>query len=73
MFETIRAYGAVKMGLIKDLDEAKTRQHTPKVAFVNPASNYLSSSGKKISAAEIDMQVPRCLSFSVFSFFFFFF
>ncbi len=33
MFETIRAHGAVRMGLIKNLDEAATRQHTPKVAF----------------------------------------
>jgi len=61
MFETIRAYGAVKMGLIKNIDEAKTRQHTPKVAFVSFATGYFTSSGKQISASEIDLQV-RALS-----------
>ena len=60
-FETIRAYGALKMGLITDIDEAKVRQHTPKVAFVAPAADYVSSSGKMISAAEIDLSV-RALS-----------
>jgi probable AcnD-accessory protein PrpF len=60
-FETIRAYGAVKMGLIKDISEAASRQHTPKVAFVAPAQAYTSSSGKNISASEIDLHV-RALS-----------
>jgi probable AcnD-accessory protein PrpF len=60
-FETIRAYGAVKMGLIKDISEAASRQHTPKVAFVAPAQGYTSSSGKNISASEIDLHV-RALS-----------
>jgi len=60
-FELIRAYGAVKMGLIKDIDEAKNRQHTPKVAFVSPAQDYLSSSNKVIKADEIDLHV-RALS-----------
>jgi hypothetical protein len=60
-FETIRAYGALKMGLISHLEEAKTRQHTPKVAFVAPAADYVSSSGKAISASEIDLSV-RALS-----------
>ncbi|MEI6893078.1 MAG: 2-methylaconitate cis-trans isomerase PrpF [Colwellia sp.] len=60
-FETIRAYGAVKMGLIADVNEAKGRQHTPKIAFVAPSSNYTTSSGKKILATEIDLQV-RALS-----------
>ncbi|MGO1750108.1 MAG: 2-methylaconitate cis-trans isomerase PrpF, partial [Marinobacter sp.] len=32
MFETIRAHGAVKMGLIQNIEEAASRQHTPKVA-----------------------------------------
>ncbi len=61
MFETIRAYGALKMGLIASLDEAKTRQHTPKIAFVSPAQTCLSSSGSTINAAEIDLHV-RALS-----------
>ncbi len=60
-FETIRAYGAVKMGLINDISEAVARQHTPKVAFVAPAQGYHSSSGKAISLSEIDLQV-RALS-----------
>lgn len=61
MFETIRAYGAVKMGLIAHIDEAKTRQHTPKIAFVAPATDYISSSGKAVAAADMDL-VVRALS-----------
>ncbi|WDE05881.1 2-methylaconitate cis-trans isomerase PrpF [Thalassomonas viridans] len=60
-FETIRAYGAVKMGLITHIDEAAKRQHTPKVAFVAPPSDYVSSSDKQITKADIDLQV-RALS-----------
>lgn len=60
-FETIRAYGALKMGLIKDISEAASRQHTPKVAFVAPAQAYTSSSGKNIAASDIDLHV-RALS-----------
>lgn len=60
-FETIRAYGAVKMGLISDVGEAVARQHTPKVAFVAPATDYTSSSGKQISVSDIDVCV-RALS-----------
>lgn len=61
MFESIRAHGAVKMGLIKHVDEAAQRQHTPKVAFVSPPASYTSSSGKVISARDIDLNV-RALS-----------
>jgi probable AcnD-accessory protein PrpF len=60
-FETIRAYGAVRMGLIKHIDEAGKRQHTPKVAFVAPPADYVSSSGKKVRAADVDLLV-RALS-----------
>ena len=60
-FETIRAYGAVKMGLIKDISEAAKRQHTPKVAFVAPPTDYVSSSGKAVNASDIDLLV-RALS-----------
>lgn len=60
-FELIRAHGAVKMGLIKDVAEAVGRQHTPKVAFVAPPVDYVSSSGKAIKAADIDVLV-RALS-----------
>jgi probable AcnD-accessory protein PrpF len=61
MFENIRSHGAIKMGLIKELSEAQARQHTPKVAFVAPAKDYLSSSGKQIDASAIDLSV-RALS-----------
>ncbi len=60
-FETIRAYGAVKMGLISDISEAVARQHTPKVAFVAPPAAYSSSSGKAIGEGDIDLNV-RALS-----------
>ena len=57
MFETIRAYGAVRMGLISDISEAVTRQHTPKVAFVAKPTDYVSSSGKKIAANDVNVLV----------------
>lgn len=60
-FETMRAYGAVKMGLIKDIAEAVERQHTPKIAFVAPATDYQASSGKQILSSDIDVCV-RALS-----------
>ncbi|WKE67377.1 2-methylaconitate cis-trans isomerase PrpF [Gallaecimonas kandeliae] len=60
-FERIRAHGAVKMGLIKDLAEAESRQHTPKVAFVAPPKDYQASSGSAVKAADIDLLV-RALS-----------
>ncbi|MCW8865736.1 MAG: 2-methylaconitate cis-trans isomerase PrpF [Colwellia sp.] len=60
-FETIRAYGAVKMGLISDIAEAAGRQHTPKVAFVAPAQDYVTSSNKSVLATDIDLHV-RALS-----------
>ncbi|WP_253652223.1 MULTISPECIES: 2-methylaconitate cis-trans isomerase PrpF [unclassified Vibrio] len=61
MFESIRAYGALKMGLISDLEEAQTRQHTPKIAFVAKPKSYLSSSGKAVNDTDIDVLV-RALS-----------
>jgi probable AcnD-accessory protein PrpF len=60
-FETMRAYGALQMGLIKDLGEAVQRQHTPKIAFVAPGADYVTSSSKHVSAADIDLSV-RALS-----------
>ncbi|MDR4125798.1 2-methylaconitate cis-trans isomerase PrpF [Yanghanlia caeni] len=60
-FETIRAHGAVHMGLISDAAEAAQRQHTPKVAFVAPAAGYTASSGKQINAEDVDLLV-RALS-----------
>ena len=59
--ETIRAYGALKMGLISHLDEAKARQHTPKVAWVAPATTYHASSGKVVNDTDIDL-VVRAMS-----------
>lgn len=61
MFETIRAYGALRMGLIDDIEQAAARQHTPKLAFVAPPVNYTASSGKAIKATDIDLNV-RALS-----------
>ena len=60
-FEAIRAHGAVRMGLIDSIEQAATRQHTPKVAFVAPAQDYVSSSGKQIPATAIDLHA-RALS-----------
>ena len=61
MFERIRAHGALKMGLINELGEAETRQHTPKVAIVAKPQSYVASSGKQVPAEEIDLLV-RALS-----------
>lgn len=57
MFETIRAHGAVRMGLIKHIDQAAKRQHTPKVAFVAKPLDYTSSSAKAIKAPDINLLV----------------
>lgn len=57
MFETIRAHGALRMGLIKQLDEIATRQHTPKVAFVAKPAEYVASSGKRVAAGDVDLLV----------------
>jgi len=56
-FETIRAHGALRMGLIKSLDEIATRQHTPKVAFVAKPQPYTASSGKRVEAGDVDLLV----------------
>lgn len=48
------------MGLIKSLEEAASRQHTP-VAFVARPRDYVASSGKKIGAGDVDVLV-RALS-----------
>ena len=60
-FEKIRAYGAVKMGIIEHIDEAVKRQHTPKIAFVSTPKTYSASSGKLVVAESIDLLV-RALS-----------
>ncbi|UZE95043.1 2-methylaconitate cis-trans isomerase PrpF [Alkalimarinus alittae] len=61
MFETIRAHGAVRMGLIDNIEEAAQRQHTPKIAFLAPPAEYTSSSGKQVTTDDIDLLV-RALS-----------
>ncbi|MFN5446453.1 MAG: 2-methylaconitate cis-trans isomerase PrpF [bacterium] len=61
MFEAIRAHGSLRMGLINEIEEATTRQHTPKVAFVAKPTDYTSSSGKHVKADEVDLLV-RALS-----------
>lgn len=61
MFERIRVAGALRMGLIKNAGEALTRQHTPKIAFVAPPTDYVSSSGKAVQASDVDLLV-RALS-----------
>jgi len=60
-FENIRAWGAVRMGLIDDAAQAASRQHTPKVAFVAGPASYTASSGKAVNANDIDLLV-RALS-----------
>jgi 2-methylaconitate isomerase len=60
-FESIRAHGSVRMGLIKHIDEAAGRQHTPKVAFVAKPAGYTASSGRQVSAGDVDLLV-RALS-----------
>ena len=49
------------MGLIKHVEEAADRQHTPKVAFVAAPADYVASSGKQIVASDVDLLV-RALS-----------
>ena len=56
-FETIRAHGALRMGLIDTLDEIATRQHTPKIAFVAKPADYVASSGKRVNAGDVDLLV----------------
>lgn len=60
-FEALRAIGAVRMGLIASPEEAVRRQHTPKIAFVAPSADHVTSSGKTVAAGEIDLLV-RALS-----------
>jgi probable AcnD-accessory protein PrpF len=56
-FEAIRAHGALRMGLIKHIDEAAKRQHTPKVAYVAGPADYVASSGKPVTAGDVDLLV----------------
>ena len=60
-FEAIRAQGALRMGLIDRVEDAGRRQHTPKVAYVAKPADYVTSSGKRVAAADVDLLV-RALS-----------
>jgi 2-methylaconitate cis-trans-isomerase PrpF len=57
MFETIRAHGAMRMGLIERMEDIAKRQHTPKIAFVAKPADYVASSGKAVKAADVDLLV----------------
>ncbi len=59
--EKIRAKGGVAMGLFKDVSEAQTSQHIPKIAWVGTAQSYTASSGKSVNADEINL-VVRAMS-----------
>ncbi len=59
--EVIRAHGAVRMGLVDDIDQAAKRPLTPKLVFVAPPKGYVSSSGKPVHASDIDL-VARAMS-----------
>jgi hypothetical protein len=59
--EKIRAKGGVAMGLFKDVSEAQTSQHIPKIAWVASTQSYTASSGKFVEAADIDL-VVRAMS-----------
>ncbi|MDW8336089.1 MAG: 2-methylaconitate cis-trans isomerase PrpF [Tepidimonas sp.] len=57
MLEAIRVAGALRMGLIQHPQQAQTRQHTPKVAFVAPPADYQASNGRLVRAHDIDLLV----------------
>jgi len=59
--EAIRAMAAVRMGLVADVAKAAARPLTPKVAFVAPPKDYVSSSGKAVRATDIDL-LARAIS-----------
>ena len=53
--EVVRAHGALAMGAVASLDEARTRQHTPKLAFVAEPADYVASDGKPVPAQSVDL------------------
>jgi hypothetical protein len=63
--ETVRAHGAVAMGLVKTPQEAtEKRQHTPKLAFIAKPGGYTASDGKAVTPEQIDM-LARIFSMGV--------
>ncbi len=59
--EKLRARGGVAMGVFKDVSEAQTSQHIPKITWVGAAKSYTASSGKSVDASDIDL-VVRAMS-----------
>jgi probable AcnD-accessory protein PrpF len=63
--ESVRAQGAVAMGLVKTAEEATSkRPGTPKLAFVAKPAPYTASDGRKVDAASIDL-LARIFSMGV--------
>ena len=56
-FEAIRTAGALRMGIIREVAEMASRQHSPKVAMVAPPMDFVSSAGKSVAADAMDLQV----------------
>ena len=59
--EAIRVAGAIRMGLVADAASAAARPLTPKIAYVAPPKDFVSSSGKQVRAADIDL-LARAIS-----------
>jgi 2-methylaconitate isomerase len=55
--EAIRVHAAVQMGLVENVVQAAKMPLTPKLVFVAPPKDYVSSSGKSVSALDIDLLV----------------
>jgi probable AcnD-accessory protein PrpF len=63
--ESVRALGAVTMGLVATTEEATAkRPHTPKLAFVARPAPYTASDGKQVDAGSIDL-LARIFSMGV--------
>ena len=59
--EAIRVAGAIRMGLVADAAAAAARPLTPKIAYVAPPKDFVSSSGKRVHAGDIDL-LARAIS-----------
>lgn len=57
LIESIRVQASIKMGLTGNEAEARSRQHTPKIAFIAHASDYDTASGKAVLGTDIALQV----------------
>ena len=63
--EQIRLAGAVAMGLASTIEEAATRQHTPKLAFMAPSAGFVAADGRRFAEGDVDV-CTRVLSIGVF-------